>query len=67
MSHLIEKCLLIYTKISGNSESKTMIIHVNLGNTYKTPNSNPKNPQNKKPASNDSLTPKGGQLKNDKR
>lgn len=32
--HLIEKDLLIYTKIFENNKSKATVIHVNLGNTY---------------------------------
>lgn len=37
--HLIEKNLLIYTKVSGKRESKTNIIHTKLGNTNQPTNS----------------------------
>ena len=46
MCHLIEKSILIYTKISGNNESKT-IIRINLGNIYQE--SKPNLPHKKTP------------------
>lgn len=62
--HLIEKDLLLYSKIFENNESKATVIHVNLGNTY-PPKQRQKQKQ-KYPSPNDVLTPKGGQIKNDK-